>query len=137
MLYNGPNDYSSTVTYPFDKCPNLPLAMSSTSACLGNCQDTLNKNVLYDMKNLNTMCPKNKTYEKCIDDRKSLFIFSGLFSNNDISEGKCGDLDVIASSLNICTPGMDKITNYFSKNNDISQTFAKEIRNVCNFPFKK
>ena len=40
-----------------------------------------------------------------------IFIFSGLFSNNDISEGKCGDLDVIASSLNICTPGMDKITN--------------------------
>jgi hypothetical protein len=146
MLYNGPNDYSSTITNPFEKCPNdysstitnpfekcpnINLSTSSTSACLNDCK--YSKNVLYDMKTLNTICPRNRTYEKCIDDKKSLFIFSNLFSNDDIRKGKCGDLTILASTLSLCTPGMERITNYYSKNSDSTQTFAKEIRNVCKF----
>lgn len=145
MLYNGPDNYSVKVTRPFDStCPNITLTVSSTAACLGNvpsdqialpvnCSAIKGTNVLYNMNNIKPICPRDKNYETCLDHYRSLYIFSNLFSNNDISNSKCGDLSILASNLNLCTPGMNKIVQQYASTNDISQTFAKEIISTCKF----
>ena len=115
MQQSTPLNLSVHMSKPLDQCPNLNFAISSTSAVFTD-TNTHQSTVMYNIKDLNEICLPDKNYASCLDHTKSLYTFNALFSNNQIGDQKCGDLSILASTLKLCTPGMNQITQYYADN---------------------
>lgn len=129
---------SVSLTHPMQHCPSKTLAISEVvngnllhtakSACLD--KPLFNDNVLQ------ASCPYAKSQTECMDRLRSASIFKGLNAQPDIAQGKCGSLDVLASTLNLCTSGMQHLTQDIIVNPDApsdQQTLARELSSVCHF----
>lgn len=121
-------------TNPLPKCPDKTLIISEVTnsgfmhpdrtACLGN--------LLFNDYEIRKSCPYAKTNEKCMDNARSISVFKGL--GPQILD--CGSLDLLASQLEFCTPGMRTLTNNVISNPSESTdnvTLAREISSVCKF----
>ena len=128
MLQSSQDDFTVTITQPLEKCQQYFLSTSSTSVCLLD-KTTNNKTVLFNTNDITKICPRDKNYNTCMDYNTSKSTFQQLAKDQRISDGGCGSLEVLSTTLGFCTPGMEIITNEYS-----DQILADKIKSACKFP---
>jgi hypothetical protein len=138
-------------THPFKYCPDKRLLVASNvdgnqimpvkSAHMGNINPTSGGlgGLLYDDLKLLQSCPYEKSREDCMDRIRSRDIFLALHGQPDIVNGKCGNLNTLASIIPVCSPGMSRLTQAIiqSPGSSATQTIlAQEISSTCHFPIE-